>query len=561
MRLEYNRYYRYHALVEALEDFRRQHSHLAKLYPIGKSYEGRDICCLELTNQQTGPAEEKPGYYLDGNTHAGEVTGSMACLYTIDWLLNNHGKDEQATRILDTKVIYVLPRVCPDGAELYLTTPYMLRSSAHEWRYPHYTDPDGLKPEDIDGNGRILQMRIRDDLAGDYKISERDARLMVRRNPHDYGGAYYRVYTEGLVENYDGISFGTAPPRWGIDMNRNYPINWKPPHTQNGAGDAPLSEPESKAVTDFLLSKKNIAGATYHHTSGGILLRANCVEGDDKMPPADLAIYKLLGNIGEEITGYPCQDIYEVFAGKKAQWGTFMDLTYEYLGISSFATELWDLYGRAGVKEKGIAAFSKLGPKEMDEIMLKVMGWNDENMNGECFFAWMAFEHPQLGPVEIGGWNVKEGMQNPPPKFLEEECEKAMRFTLMHMEALPQLAISDACCKKISDKVWKVTAAIENTGFLPTASTQKAINNKITAPIKAQLSGGKVLQGEAEIEIGHLIGRGTGQAFGPYGAGTPAGRRKKAEWLVEAEAGAKLCITAKGERAGTVCRIVDLNIV
>jgi len=476
----------------------------------------------------------------------------MACLYTVDWLLSNYGKEDQATRILDTKVIYVLPRICPDGAELYLTTPYMLRSSTHEWRYPNYTDPDGLKLEDIDGNGAILQMRLRDDLAGDWKISDQDERLMVPRNPHDYGGAYYRLYSEGMIENYDGISFSSAPSRWGIDMNRNYPINWKPPHAQNGAGDTPLSEPESKAVTDFLLSKKNIAAATYHHTSGGILLRANCVEGDDKMPPADLAMYKVLGTIGEEITGYPCQDIFGVFADKKPQWGTFMDLTYEYLGISSFATELWDLLGRAGVKEKGMAAFAKLTAKELDEIALKIMRWNDDDMNGECFFAWTAFNHPQLGEVEIGGWNFKEGRQNPPIKFLEEECEKAMRFTFMHMESLPQLAINSVRCEKISDNVWNVTAAIENTGFLPTASTQKAINNKITAPVKAQICGGKVLQGEAEIEIGHLNGRGTRGGFGPYGAGSPSGRSKKAEWLVEAEPGARLCITAKSDRAGTV---------
>ena len=552
MRLEYNRYYRYHAMVEALEDFQRTYNDLAKLYSIGRSYENRDIWCLELTNQKNGKAEEKPGYYLDGNTHAGEVTGSMACLYTIDWLLSNYGKEKQATQILDTKVIYVLPRLCPDGAELYLTTAYMLRSTVHEWHYPAYKDPDGLRPEDIDGNGLILQMRFRDDLAGDWKVSAQDERLMVRRNPHDFGGKYYRVFSEGIIENYDGISFDNAPPRWGLDMNRNYPINWKPPHVQNGAGDTPLSEPESKAVTDFLLKKKNIAGATYHHTSGGILLRANCVEGDDKMPPGDLAIYKLLGTLGEEITGYPCQDIFGVFADKKPQWGTFMDLTYEYLGLSSFATELWDLLGRAGVKEKGMAAFAKLSYKEMDEIQLKALRWNDEFMNGKCFIAWTPFEHPQLGEVEIGGWNIKEGRQNPPIKFLQEECEKAMRFTLMHMESLPQLTINNVSHKQLSKNVWKVTAAIENSGFLSSASTQKAIDNKITAPIKAYINDGKVLQGEDEIEIGHLNGRGATYLQGPYGPPSPGGRRKKAEWLIEAEAGTKLCITAKGERAGTV---------
>ena len=559
MNLEYNRYYRYHALVEALEDFARKYPQLCKLYSIGKSYEGRDIYCLELTNSKTGIACEKPGYYLDGNTHASEVTGSMACLYTVDWLLTNYGKDEKATHIIDTKAVYVLPRICPDGAEIFLATPQTLRSSAHEWHYPHYADPDGLTPEDIDGNGLILQMRVRDDLAGDWKVSHQDDRLMVQRAPGDHGGAYYRLYTEGAVENYNGITFGMAPARWGVDMNRNYPINWKPPHVQNGAGDTPLSEPESKAVANFIINQKNLAAAMYHHTTGGILLRPNCVESEDKMPTADLVAYKVIGQLGEEITGYPCQDIYGVFAGNTEQWGTFMDLSYEYLGLSSFAPELWDLMGRSGVKEKGRTAISKLTYKDLEENQLKTLRWNDEVMNGECFIPWTAFNHPQLGEVEIGGWNPKNGRNNPPIKFLEEECAKIMNFTLMHVECLPQLAITNVNVEKLSDKVWKVSAAVENTGFLPSSGTHKAIANRITAPVKAELCGANILESEAVIEIGHLTGYSAIHLQDLARTVSAAGSRKKVEWLVEGAEGVEVCITAKGERAGTVRHAVVLG--
>ena len=87
---------------------------------------------------------------------------------------------------------------------------------------------------------------------------------------------------------------------------------------------------------------------------------------------------------------------------------------------------------------------------------------------------------------------------------------------------------------------------------MPTSGTHKAIANKITAPVKAEILGGKVLQGENEIELGHLMGRSATSAQGPYASTSSAGRRKKAEWLVEAKAGTELCIVAKGERAGTV---------
>ena len=74
LKLDYTRYYRYHALVEALENFCLEFPKLTKLTSLGKSSGGRDLWCIELTNHETGAAECKPGFYLDGNTHAGEVT-------------------------------------------------------------------------------------------------------------------------------------------------------------------------------------------------------------------------------------------------------------------------------------------------------------------------------------------------------------------------------------------------------------------------------------------------------------------------------------------------------
>ena len=70
--------------------------------------------------------------------------------------------DETATRALDTRAFYVVPRVNPDGAELYFADkPRFLRSSVRP--YPYDEEPiEGLKMEDADGDGRILQMRVPD---------------------------------------------------------------------------------------------------------------------------------------------------------------------------------------------------------------------------------------------------------------------------------------------------------------------------------------------------------------------------------------------------------------
>ncbi len=55
----------------------------------------------------------------------------------------------------------------------------------------------------LTGDGRILQMRIKD-ASGDWKVSPDDARLMVKRTPFEFEGEFYRLFSEGDIEEYDG---------------------------------------------------------------------------------------------------------------------------------------------------------------------------------------------------------------------------------------------------------------------------------------------------------------------------------------------------------------------
>jgi murein tripeptide amidase MpaA len=189
-------FYTYEVLTALLHDLVAAYPALAEITSIGKSLEGRDLWLVTVTNKQTGPALDKPAYWIDGNTHAGEVTGSTAVLYTLWSYLTNYGRDATLTRILDRSTIYLLPRISVDGAERYLTTPYSLRSSTR--LYPYAEERDGLYPEDINGDGLILQMRLKDP-NGAWKCSDKDARIMRRREIDEEGGTYYHLLSEGLI--------------------------------------------------------------------------------------------------------------------------------------------------------------------------------------------------------------------------------------------------------------------------------------------------------------------------------------------------------------------------
>jgi murein tripeptide amidase MpaA len=545
---DFTRYLDYAELTATLRDLVQEHENLAKMYSIGKTYEGREMWTVEITNFEKGSPDKKPAMYIDGNHHAGEVTGSAVCVYTVWYLLSNYGKDGFVTDLVDNRTWYILPRISVDGAEVFLHTPMQLRSSVRE--YPPRDNDDGLNPEDIDGDGWILQMRVQDP-DGDWKVSKQDDRLMVRREPWDKEGPFYKIYPEGLIKNWDGGEVKMAQPKWGLDINRNYPAFWEPDNVQRGAGPYPLSEPETRNVANFILGHPNIAGAMSYHTTMGAILRPACTRPDSKLPPLDVALYKTIGQKGTELTSYPHVSTYEDYTVDKEHplKGVFMDWLYEHLGIITFSTELWDASVRAGNK-----LFDRRG-RSAEDAQLALLKWNDRELAGQGFVRWRKFDHPQLGVLEVGGWKTKFVLTNPPPQFLEGECHKNCLFTLYHAACLPKIDIEKTKVEKLAEGLYKVTAVVANKGYMPTSGSQQAVVVNRVKPVAVEITHddkAKIVSGKAKEEIGHLPGLvGTGRGRMGWMGASEAGSHKQIEWVLRAEPGAKVKITATSERAGT----------
>src|SRR5688572_2227635 len=188
--VRFDGFYKFEEVTQLLQAWAEERSDLFRLDSIGKSYEGRDIWLATITNSETGADLDKPALLIEANIHALEVTGCTAALNLIQRLLEGYGSDERVTRVLDSRCFYVIPRLNPDGAELALADrPRFVRSSVRP--YPLLDEQDGLHEEDLDGDGRILMMR-KPDPNGAWKPHAEDPRLMVRRDPDEDGGEYYR---------------------------------------------------------------------------------------------------------------------------------------------------------------------------------------------------------------------------------------------------------------------------------------------------------------------------------------------------------------------------------
>lgn len=510
--IRFDHYHGYEEMTEILKGIAEEYPKLCRLYPIGKSSAGRDLWMMEITSSETGLSEEKPAIYKDGNTHAGEVTGREVCLWTIQYVLTNYGKDQLITELLDDRCLYILPCLNPDGAEIYLTTPY--RRCGGGIPNPDFKWKEGLYEEDVNGDGWITQMRI-EDPNGDWKISDKDPRLMVKRMPNEFGGKYYRIYTEGLIRGYDGGEIKTAPPRWIGGTNRNWPERWKPEMRAYGV-DMPFDEPEARAQADFWRSHKNICGGLAYHTYGGIIVRSYSCASDEEIDVRDIATYEFLGEIGTKLTGemkYPSvggNSALFTLDPKRPRVGTAKDFFFDIMGVYAWTYELWDMIGKAGLgnfRERGGISFSARATEEENLALLK---WNNEELDGDGFIDWTPYEHPQLRSVEIGGWKRKFTLQNPPPKFLEEECERAGKFMLVYATLTPLVKLTKVEAEPLGPGLYKISAVVKNLGFLPTNITERAKKANIAKPVVIEIllgDGAELIMGKKKSELGHIEGR------------------------------------------------------
>ncbi|WP_375552275.1 M14 family metallopeptidase [Rhodophyticola porphyridii] len=544
--IAFDTYHDYEALTAHLHALADAYPHLCTLTSIARSFQGREVWFLTITNPETGPASEKSGFYIDAQIHAEEHATSATALYACWYLLTKCGQDEEVTRLLDRQVFYIVPRINPDGAEYALTAPY------HPWcgngRFlPGEDRIEGLIPQDIDGDGYIVQMRV-PDTKGEWKKDDENPDIMVQREPGEEGGEYYRLYPEGMIRNYDGVHVHIEMQQDG-NMNRNFPTNWTP--QEYGAGDHPFSEPEAAGIGKLILDHPNITGICAYHTHGGIILRPSMLQPDSEMSPPDLALYKALGEVGERLTGYPTISVYEDFTPDKtkARHGSLTGWTYEEMGIISFATELWDLERTAGVPKEG---YYNLGPRDAATQRL-VHDWVVENVGAHGFRPWSAFDHPQLGPVEVGGMVYIWSYRNPPGKMLEEICHNNVLFNLRHAAAAPRIAVDTLEVEALGADLHRVTAVVSNHGYLPTNLSDVAVKNGVAKPVTVELDcdGADLVMNPGDVKLGNLAGRNErryaysnwGQQWSPV--------TKKVEWLVKATApAASVTVTARSEKGG-----------
>ena len=541
--VDWNRFYTAAETNQILREFHALYPGLTELHQVGESFHGQPLMLITITNEATGPATEKPALYVDGGIHAGELTGSAVATHLIGHLLNGYGNDPRVTALLETRAFYVRPKFNPDGSDLALIDDQFLRSTPH----PFDDDEDGVAdedpPEDLDGDGWITQMRVPDP-DGIWVADPDDDRIMVRDPEMQGAGLRFSTMREGVDNDGDGTI--NEDGIGGLDMNRNFPRNWERAHLQPGAGDYPLSEPETRAAAEFINAHRNITGIYAGHTSGGFVYRLPSASAPSLFPQIDLALILHLGEEYTRSTGRPV--VPSSTHPTEHRYGTLISWGYWDHGIVGWVPEF------SPGPEAWVTDYD--GDGEISEA--EQHRFNDEELGGRYFSDWTPYEHPQLGSVEIGGWHAKFWGQNPPPEFLEEETEQQLHWILYLAEQSPLIEVSDPVVTAVGDGTFRVAVTVTNTGFLPTSVTDRGavgrerpdgtIDRQVVRAPAVTLThpGLEIVGGRTRTVIPHLAGS------NPF-LEAATERSRTVTWVVRPTGGERAVrVTVESDKGGTV---------
>lgn len=589
---DFTDYQNFEDMTRSLHDFVNANKNIAAIESIAKTLEGRDLWLITIANKVGIPLEKRPALFIGANFEGDHLVGSQTALAVIDYLLKNYSTDPDVKKSIDEHVYYILPRANPDAAELMFA---QIKTGRKTNTKPYDSDNDGRMdedgPEDLNKDGFITVMRVKDD-NGLYMIDPDDSRLMKKANPAKGESGEYSIYWEGIDNDNDG--FINEDPPGGVDINRNFQHEY--PYYQDDVGWHMVSELESRAILDWIISHRNVAAiltfgesdnlinapnnrgqlstdrglelfnfanASYSEAGkvgmvtaasggrfGGRRSRSPAAPQESASPrrpsggpettvnTSDLIYFETISEKYREITGIKDQPVLRIPQGAFFQYGY-----YQY-GVPSFSTPGWGMTSpdTASPRSKSMArGTGSAGPAGVDSQFLEYL--DSQNIKG--FVEWTSFNHPEFGDVEIGGFTPYE-VSNPASGEIAKLGPKHGEFAVYLTTLFAKVKIAKTEVTNHGGGIFRITVEVENSGYLPTA-LQHGVTSRSVKPTMVQLGVDpkQILSGSAKTNFFQKL--------------DGSGKRQKYEWLIKGNSGDKIELKVVAQKAGSDTKMIVLK--
>ena len=296
--------------------------------------------------------------------------------------------------------------------------------------------------------------------------------------------------TESRDQDGDG-RFG-EDGGYEVRLDANFMHLW-PEHATH-AGPYPMSEPEAEALGKLVMDNPRIFAAVVYGTHDTVVNLPDPQGRDSsgrvprELHEGDQTLYESIGALYREHTG-------QVRTTDDDNAGSFHGWLYAHRGIPTVATTGWGRPDPVNSPEQIDSEDDEVDPVPADGEAAGWLRYSDLDCAGAGFVEWRAFDHPQLGPVEIGGF-VPGFRMNAPVAILDELATPHTAFIAALADRRPQMIVVGPEVEELGQGIRRIRLGIVNEGELPVL-TRMGRDNRAIRPTAIRLNTprDRVLQG------------------------------------------------------------------
>lgn len=540
---DYSGYRTFEQIETQLQTLAKQHPERLQLHRIGQSAGGKALYFLSIAAAGKVKPEQRPALFVGANMAGFHHAGSEAAMQLIANLASS--SDKKITDLLATRTVYIAPLLNPDAHAGLFQTPRQLRAR-NAGKIDH--DLDGLIAEDdaddLDGNGIITQMRMKDP-TGDMIIDPKDPRRMIKADTSKGERGTHRVFIEGKDDDKDGLY--NEDGAGGIIPDRNFAAGF--PVADTDAGRWPSQAPETKAIMDALLARPNIAMAVVFGPANQLLSAPTGFEritppgatpaAEVNKPEAD--DLKILASLADpykkslEQAGLDSKR-----SGRQTGKGSLANWLYFHFGVQTIELDVWGAPTIKNAAASPAAGNEKKAPADPERDLLAYLSEH----HPQAIVAWKKVSLDDGSEVEVGGIDPYAEYA-PPIAALTPAIAVHNEQIMSWAGKLGQLELVETKVQAKGNDVWLISAVGALQGEFPSHSKLAAkMRNKI--PVRLEMRLGKNV---TSLALNRAV---TSERLDSAGT-------IKAEWLVKGSAGSSVDIALWCNQAGRVMRTITLG--